>query len=473
MGTINSAFSIISGALQADQAALAVVANNVANASTPGYTQEIPNWQENQPLEISGISYGQGVTETGATSLRDNVLVARLDQQQQLAAASGTRLTALDSLQAVFPPDSGSASATAGDIGNDLTTFFASFSQLEANPTDASLRESVLASATTLAGDISNAAANLNEQSSGLSQEATGVTSQVNSLSTAIAQLNKQIQTTSPNADAGTLEDQRNEDISQLSQLVGINQIKTENNGLSITTTSGQMLVSEGTSFQLTSGIVNGTAHFFVGNTDVTSQLASGGGELGGYLTAATVDIPGAMSSLDSLAYSVSTSVNTLNNAGTDLDGVTGTVASPLNIFNAPTQVAGSADAMSVVMTDPNQIAAAGAGMGTGDNSNAVAMANLGNQAIVGGATPTNFYSNFVSTLGATVSGVQAENTAENASVTQLQTQNNALSSVNLNDEASAMSTLQSSYQAASQVFTMLNTVMESALNLGTETTVS
>ena len=71
------------------------------------------------------------------------------------------------------------------------------------------------------------------------------------------------------------------------------------------------------------------------------------------------------------------------------------------------------------------------------------------------------------------MSGVQAENTAQNASVTQLQTQNNALSEVNLNDEASAMSTLERSYQAASQVFTMLNTIMESALNLGTETTVS
>jgi flagellar hook-associated protein 1 FlgK len=44
---------------------------------------------------------------------------------------------------------------------------------------------------------------------------------------------------------------------------------------------------------------------------------------------------------------------------------------------------------------------------------------------------------------------------------------------VNLNDEASAMSTLERSYQAASQVFTMLNTIMNSALNLGVETAVS
>jgi flagellar basal body rod protein FlgG len=63
--------------------------------------------------------------------------------------------------------------------------------------------------------------------------------------------------------------------------------------------------------------------------------------------------------------------------------------------------------------------------------------------------------------------------TANGLRYTQLTTQNNALSEVNLNDEASAMSTLQSSYQAASQVFTMLNTIMAAALNLGDQTTVA
>ena len=56
---------------------------------------------------------------------------------------------------------------------------------------------------------------------------------------------------------------------------------------------------------------------------------------------------------------------------------------------------------------------------------------------------------------------------------TQLKTQNDALSSVNLDDEASSMTTLERSYQAASQVFTMLNTIMGAALNLGDQTTVS
>jgi flagellar hook-associated protein 1 len=473
MGTVNSAMSVMTGALDADQKALSVVANNVANANTPGYTEERPNWQENAPIMIGGVEIGDGVTEAGSTSQRDRVLEERLDQQQQLASASSTRLAALDNIQALFTPDSGSSNATAGDIGSDITNFFDSFSSLEGDPTDNALREQVLSSASTLAGDISNAANSLNAQSTALSQDASGIATQVNSLTGSIAQLNLEIQSASPDADAGTLEDQRQQDLSQLSQLIGMNQVTTENNGLSITTTSGQLLVSEGQSFQLTTGTVNGATDFFVGGTDITSELSSGGGQLGGYLTARDVDIPEVLNSLDQLAYNVSTEVNAQNNSGIDLNGATGTAANPLYIFNEPTQVAGSAAAMSVVMTDPSQIAAASAGDGTGDNSNAVALAGLANEEIVNGQTPSNYYSSFVSTLGSTVSEVQAENTAQNASVTQLQSENNALSSVNLNDEAAAMSTLETSYQAASQVFTLLNTIMASALNLGEQTTVS
>ena len=52
MGTINAAFYLITGALEADQSALDVVANNVANANTPGYTRQVPNWRENELLNL-------------------------------------------------------------------------------------------------------------------------------------------------------------------------------------------------------------------------------------------------------------------------------------------------------------------------------------------------------------------------------------------------------------------------------------
>lgn len=473
MGTISSAFNLISGALNADQSALSILANNVANANTTGYTEERPNWQQNTPIAIDGKYYGTGVTQTGATSIRDRVLTERLNQQQQLASASTSRLAALNTMQALFTPDSGSSSSTAGDIGSDITKFFDSFASLEANSTNNALRQQVLSSGSTLAGDISNAADGLNSQRSALDQEAAGVIDQVNALTSSIAKLNVQIQSTSPTADAGILEDQRQQDISKLSQLIGTNQITTENNGLSITTAAGVALVSEGSSYAMTSGSVNGVTHFFLGTADITSDLTSGGGSLGGYLTARDQDIPSALNALDQLANGISTTVNAQNNAGTDLNGNTGTASNPLNIFAQPGAVAGSAAAMSVVMTDPSQIAAASTGAGTGDNSNAVALAALAKQTITGSQTATNFYSNFVTALGSTVSEVQTENTAQTASVTQLQNQNNALSAVNLNDEAASMQQLERSYQAASQVFSILNTIMGSALNLGIQTAVS
>lgn len=468
MGTINSAFDLITGALDADQSALNVVSNNVANASNETYTREVPNWEENQPIYINGISYGSGVSVSGGISQRDRVLEQRLQQQTQASSSSTALLTALTTLQDSFTP--ASTTSSSGNIGTDISSFFDSYTQLESSPTSNALRQQVLSTASTLAGDISNTAASLNAQQSSLNQSASAVASQVNAITSSLSEVNAQIQSLSPNADAGTLEDERQADLGQLSQLIGFNQITTEDNGLSITTAGGQLLVSEGSSFQITTGDVNGVTHFFVGSTDITGDLTSGGGQIGGLLTARDQTIPTTLASLDQLAYGLATQVNAVNNAGTDLDGDNGNAG---NIFNAPTQVTGSAASIKVVLTDPNKIAAAGLGSGTGDNSNAVAAANLALATIISGQTPVNFYSNLVSTLGTTVSQVTTQNTALTASVSQLQGQRDALSSVNLNDEASSLEEFQRSYQAASQLFTILNSIAASALNLGVETAVA
>ena len=347
----------------------------------------------------------------------------------------------------------------------------------------------MLSTGATLSADISGTAAALRQQQAAVDQESVGVVSQVNALANSIAQLNRQIQSASLGADAGTLEDKRQQDLSQLSQLIGINQITTENNGLTITTTAGQTLISEGVSTALTTGAVGGVTHFFVGATDTTAQLAVGGGQLGGYITARDQDIPGVLGSLDQLAFGITTEVNAQSKAGVDLNGNPGTA-----LFSQSAQVAGSAATMRMIVTNPVMVAAAAAGQGSGDNTNAAALAALGSasappilnglilpggavlapgQTLLNSQTPSNYYSGLITTLGSTVAQVQTENAAQNASVTQLQTQNNAISSVNLNDEASALTTLERSYQAASQVFAIINTLMASALNLGNQSTVA
>ena len=471
MATLNSAFNIATGALNADQAALNVVSNNVANANTPGYTREVATFVENDPVTINGASYGQGVTMTGGVSQRDLVLDQALQQQNQTASASSARLTALQQVESIFSQtttaDPGSSTDSTSGIAQDMSSFFDALSSLESSPADTSLRQQVLTSATNLAADFNSASSQLSAQQTSLGQQASALVAQVNTLTQSLAELNQEIQSSSPSSDAGTLEDQRQQDIQQLSQLIGIHQIQTDHNGIEITTSSGALLVSGSQSFSLSTGSVSGALQVYdsEGN-DITSGLVSGGGQIGGLLTVSTQDIPQMQSALDTLAYDLGTAINTQNEAGSDANGNLGVA-----IFNLPATSTGAASQISVAITNPSQIAAAAAGAGSSDDTNLLAMANLQNQAIVGGDTPTNYYSAFVSTVGSLVSGVSAQNSAQQASVTQLQNQINSLSSVNLNEEASSLETFEQSYESASKIFTVLDQVMTAALNLGVETT--
>ena len=65
-----------------------------------------------------------------------------------------------------------------------------------------------------------------------------------------------------PDGDAGTLEDERQLDLGKLSQLIGINQVATENNGLSITTSpaSGPVVPEPASLLLVGTGIVSALA---------------------------------------------------------------------------------------------------------------------------------------------------------------------------------------------------------------------
>lgn len=470
MATLNTAFNIATGALEADQAALNVVSNNVANANTPGYTRQVAGFEENGPVTINGESYGMGATMTGGISQRSPVLEQALQQQGQIASASGARLTALQQVETIFSQTatagSGDSSGVVSGIGQDLSSFFDSLSSLESSPADTALRQQVLTSATNLAGDFQTASSQLSAQQTSLDQQTGGLLTQINALTQSLAQLNQQIQSSNPNSDAGTLEDQRQQDIQQLSQMIGIHQIRTENNGLEITTSSGALLVAGNQSFALSSAPVSGALRIYdAEGSDITSGLVSGGGQIGGLLTVRDQDIPQMQSAIDTLAYDLGTAVNAQNQAGADLDGNPG-----VPIFNLPAGSTGAAGLISVAITDPSQIAAAASGAGSSDDTNLLALANLQNQTIVSGDMPSSYYSDFVTTVGSLVAGVSSQNAAQQLSVSQLQNQIGSLSSVNLNEEAASLEQFEQAYQSASKLFTILDQVMAAALNLGVET---
>lgn len=470
MATLSQAWNIATGALASDQAAISVVSQNIANANTQGYTTETVKWGTADTVTVGSQSEPAGVIFEGASSQRDRVLNQRIDQQSQDQSNTAARLAALNSLQSIFSGATTASGATGGvvDIGQQLTSFFQSFTQLSSDPSNPSLRSAVLSAAQGLSSTFNQTSSSLQQQRAGLDQTITSAASQVNGLTQDIAKLNGQIASTSPHGDAGTLEDQRQSDLEQLSQLVGIHVITNENNGLTLTTSSGAVLVQGSQSNDLQTTIAGGVVHLSVGGADQTAALTNTGGQIGGTLQARDADLPGAIATVDQLAWSVGTAVNAQQAAGVD---ATGTSGAPL--FSLGSSSTGAAANISVSLTDANGIAASVSGAGSLDGSNASALAAIGSKAIVAGATPTAAYSGLVGAIGTEVNAATTIQASQNASLQQLKSQQSALSSVNLNDQAALLQTYEQAYQASSKVFTILNTLIASAINLGTETAVA
>jgi flagellar hook-associated protein 1 FlgK len=454
-------------ALKANQEALNVTGNNVANQNTAGYTRQVVSFQSVDAVTLSGGTYGSGVTAS-ATSQRDRVLEQQVQQQTQTQAQSGALESALQKIQNIFGLSSTTSSASSTVLGTAIDSFFSSLSSLAGNPSDTATRQSVLTAADTLAAAFNSASNQLTQVSTSLNQQVIGDVSQVNSLTKTIASLNTQITALSPNADAGTLEDQRQQAIAQLSKLVGLDQISTENNGITLTTSGGAVLVSGSQAFALSTTQVGGTTHILagVGGQDVTSNLA--GGDLGGVLLARDHQLPSYQSALDSLAFAVGTRVNQQNALGVDGNGNPGAA-----LFSLPPVPIGAAALIQVATANPKAVAAAGTGEGSAGNTNASALANLSSANIVNGQTATGFLASFLGQIGSDTAAATTNNSAQQTTLTQLTTQRDSLSGVSLDQEAANLTQYQRAYQAASQVFNIANSIMASAINLGVQTAVN
>jgi flagellar hook-associated protein 1 FlgK len=467
MGTLNSLMDLTRNALESNQAALAIVGNNVANQNTVGYTQETPTFAADE-VTIGGPS-GLTTSTTSVTgvSQRDRVLEQMVQQQTQTVSQSTAQQNELNQLQTVFGLTTTSSTDVGTTIGDAITGLYSSFSALANSPSDLASRQAVLSAASTLTAAFQSASNQISTINTGITQSAGTVVAEINGLTTTLAGLNQQIATQSPGKDAGVLEDERQAAIAQLSQYVGLDQVTTENNGITVSLTNGTVLVDGSSSYALTSG-QSGSQTTITGagsSTDISTQIT--GGQLGGLLSVQQQTIGSLNTSLDQLAYAIGTTINTQNAAGLDGNGAAGVA-----IFTLPATAAGSASSIAVAATSPQAIAAAGTGEGTAGNTNANALSALSTSAIVSGDTATSYFSGVLSGLGTAVSSATTAVTSQQAALTQLATQRNAVSGVSLDSEAASLEQFQRSYQAASQLFTIVDTLFQAAINIGTSTTV-
>lgn len=437
--------------LQANQGALDVTSNNIANANTPEYSREQAVLSEATPEQDGSISYGDGVELQQVQSIRDQVLELQIAEQTQQQSSSQAQYNALQQVQGLF------SDPTQG-LSTDFTAFFNSINQLSTDPSNIPQRQAVLTAAQNLANDFQQTESSLNTIQSGLDQSVTQTVSQINDLTTQIAQVNGQVgQMQQLGKDPGVLQDQENELIDQLSQLTDVHETQTES-GLTITTANDAPLVVGNQSFALQSSSVNGVQHVFDQGQDVTSHFQ--GGQLAGTLQVRDQVIPGLLTQIDNLASQFGASINSAQAKGFDLNGNQGQA-----LFSY-TSGAGAAASLNVAISDPNLIAASSDGT-AGSNGNLTNLTAVQTEALPSGADPLDTYSDLVSQTGNLTAQADAEVNASTVSLNQLNDQRGALSGVSIDEETTNLMNYQRAYEAAARVVTTVDELTQSVLQMG------
>ena len=448
MGGLNTALSVAVGALSAQEAAIQVANNNIANANTPGYDREVVNLSTAGSINSAGVNIGDGVLVNSVTSVRDQLLDERIQQQTSSQAAASAQSGVLATIEPSFATSS-------SNVGTALSSFFSSVSALSSAPSNQADRQTVISEAQSLVDQFHATSSALTSTQVGLNTQIGGDVTQINTLALQIASLNGQIaQAVNPQDSAGTLISERAQAEQQLAGLTQI-AITTSQVGDTVTTGTGTALVAGAQSFSLTTiaGADGLTQIVDSAGTTITGQLA--GGDLGGLLTARDGQIPSYTSQLDSLANGFITAFNAAQASGYDLSGSVGS-----NLFTGTT-----AASITLSTTDGAAIAASSDGT-AGSNGNVQNLSGVQSKTLPTGESLIETFASLVNSVGDDASQASTQSTAVQATLTQLTNQQSAASGVSIDEESSDLIRFQQAYEAAAEVITTIRSLFSTTLNM-------
>jgi flagellar hook-associated protein 1 FlgK len=466
MGSLSSSLSIAVQSLNAASGSLQATNNNIANANTPGYTRKVPILEELTPINEGNFSAGSGVDLIGYQSVRDELLQTQIEQETQAQSGANAQLASMQQIQPTF-------TTSTQDIGTQMSALFSSISSLSTNPTSSTSRQAVLTAGQNLATAFNTASNTLTSQQSGLNTQVTQDVTQINQLTQQIAALNPQIaELTGSGQDGGTLQDQQDQLVLQLSALTSVS-VTQSDDGETLTTGNGTPLVVGSHSFSLQTTIgSDGMTHVLDHNSiDITSSLTSG--DLGGTIQTRDTAIPGLLSQLDTLANQFGAAMNAAQAKGYDQNGNLGGEFFTLPAAPAPTVppaadlYPGAAANIKMAITDPTQIAASSDGT-AGDNRNLANFSALSTKSIVSGQTPGDAYASLVFQVGSLTSNANAESTATTGSLAQLNDQLSSVSGVSIDQESANLITYQQAYEAAARVVSTIQELFTVTMSMGT-----
>ncbi|MGD1094500.1 MAG: flagellar hook-associated protein FlgK [Bryobacteraceae bacterium] len=447
---IFSALSNAASAMSVFGQSLNVIENNISNSSTPGYAEQEQSLVAAPFEPTTGLT--GGVLAGPLISSRSEYLEQSVRSQTELLGSAEQQASDLGQIQPLF-----SLTSTSG-VDSSLNTFFNSFSQLGVNPNDATDRQAVINSAQQVAGSINSTAAGINQVLSNVSTQTGDVVANINQITGQITEINQVIQSDAGASQDAGLDAQMHTALESLSELTNYTVIKAGDGTDSVYIGGQTPLVLGNTQFRI-SAEANSPQTVILDSqgNDITSQISQG--QLGALIGEKNTTLPGYMTSLNTLASSLSDTVNGQLFQGVDQNGTAG---APL--FNYD-QVSDAAESLAVTSITTDQIAAASPSAPNG-NANAIALANLATTPAANGFTFTQMYANLGTQVGNDVATATQNQTQYQNQVTQAQAQRSSQEGVSLNAEAAKLLQFQQAYAAVGKLISVLDGLTEDVINI-------
>lgn len=309
-------YSIAINGLDAAQKALDIIGNNVTNAATEGYHRQRVNLVPMYSSQVGEVLLGGGVEVAGITRLIDDLLEQEILRQQSSLGQVSRELFTLQTVESSF----GELSETGG-LGATIDEFFNALQDLCSHPTESIYQQQAVTTAQTMTDQFRTLGEFLTRLESQMTLEAENVIGSVNTLIGQIAEINDKIEKVEiTGGQANNLRDQRDQCITELSKLIGVETCAREY-GVVDVTVAGVPVVMGSCATELEVGLdqegklgvtAAGTHNYC---TDVQ------GGELGALLSLKNDTLAGIHSDLDVLACAIMQQINHYHVQGVGSEG--------------------------------------------------------------------------------------------------------------------------------------------------------
>lgn len=449
-------------ALQAQTTALDVTGHNIANANTEGYTRQRAIMTTPTPFAypsfykpVGAGQLGTGVNVEEVKRLRDSFIDSQIRKENSVTGEWENRKNTLDKLEVIINEPSESGLRTV------LDQFWQSLQTLSIRPEDRSVRATVAQRGMAVADTFQHMDKQLADLQADINQSVDIKVAEVNNIASQVASLNEQIVAVEASGDhANDLRDKRDLLVDQLAQIVDITVIEDQFGSVALAIGSRSLVYGK-ISTQLTTVIAPLTGFYDVEWAD-GSAVNFNTGELQGLIYSRDTITQGVRDDLNLLATNYINEVNSQHFDGYGLDGINNR-----NFF-------GGTDASTIavladITTNLDHIAAAEGlilPIAPGDNGNALKLAALKHDnTTMGTDTFDDYFRGMAAQLG--VDGQAAGRMVDNQGliISQLNTQQQQLSGVSLDEEMTNMIKFQHAYNAASRVVTSMDEMLDTIIS--------